>query len=96
MISMIKKNTAKNALIYVMQKKDAELLHANCLFQNDPNGIAQEMRAITDLHNLKNPVWHISLSLENGEKASDEQWKIAGATVLKSLGFDLDQTHYIL
>lgn len=96
MISNITKNTAIGALSYAMEKDLAEVLKLHGLYGESAEDLAREMRAISDLRNIKNPVMHISLSLENGERASDEQWKLAADAHLIKMGFDLDKTQYAL
>ena len=95
MISNITKNTAASALAYAMQKADAQVIKLHGLYTQNHTDLAQEMRAISDLRNIKNPVMHISLSLED-ERASDEQWKLAAEAHLENMGFDLSKTQYAL
>lgn len=78
-----------------MEKADAQVIKLHGLYTQSHTDIAQEMRAISDLRNIKNPVMHISLSLDN-ERASDEQWQKAADAYLIKMGFDLDKTQYAL
>lgn len=96
MISNITSNNANSALSYAMEKADAQVIKLHGLYTQNHTDLAQEMRAISDLRNIKNPVMHISLSLENGERASNEQWKLAADAHLIKMGFDLNKTQYAL
>ena len=83
----------KGALKYSHEKTDAEFLYKHGVFNNEPAAISGEMRAVSDQKNIKSPVWHISLSL-NEEKATPDQWKLASSAYLKKMGFDIEKTQY--
>ena len=83
----------KGALKYAHEKNHAEFLHKNGVFNDEPEAISGEMRAVSDQKNIKSPVWHISLSLDD-EKATPDQWKRASEAYLKKMGFDIEKTQY--
>ena len=83
----------KGALRYAYEKESAKPLYRNGVFGKDAGAIAGEMRAVADQKNIKNPVFHISLSLDN-EHGSDEQWKLASEAYLTKMGFDLEKSQY--
>ncbi len=96
MISNITSNNASSALNYAMQKGGADMLTVHGMYGETAEQLAAEMRAISDTRNIKNPVMHISLSLDGNERGSDDQWRIAADTVLKNMGFDLSKSQYVL
>ena len=86
----------KGVLKYVLEKDGAKLIHSRCVAGQDPEIIAGEMRAMADMRNIKNPVMHMSFSLKPGEVATEDQLRIAADALVKSMGFDLDQTQYVV
>ncbi len=86
----------KGVCNYVLNKKDAEFLYARGVVTENPNLIAKQMRSVADMRSIKNPVFHAYISLKNKERGTDEQWKLAADAFLKNMGFDLDQTQYIV
>ena len=86
------KGTAK----YILEKSGAEFLYARGVVGQDPNVIASQMRAVADMRRIKSPVMHISISLKIGERGSNEQWQKAADACLEEMGFDLNQSQYIV
>lgn len=86
----------KGAALYILQKKDAEFLFGRGVVTQNPALIANQMRVVADMRKLKNPVMHFSISLNKGERGTDEQWQKAADAFLIKMGFDLDQTQYIV
>lgn len=86
----------KGVLKYVLEKDGAKLIHARGVAGQDPEIIAGQFRAVADMRKIKNPVLHISFSLKPGEIATEEQLQVAADALVKSMGFDLDQTQYIV
>lgn len=86
----------KGAASYILDKKDAQFLYARGVVTEDPILISKQMRAVADMRNVKNTVAHFSISLNKDERVSDEQWQKAADAFLKKMGFDLDQTQYVV
>ena len=86
----------KGACKYVLEKEGAELICVRGAVTENPDLIAKQMRAVADMRNIKNPVLHISVSLPFGERGSADQWQKGAEALLKDMGFDLDQTQFVV
>jgi Relaxase/Mobilisation nuclease domain len=93
---LVKGQGFKGCSKYIYSKPDAEEIAANNLFTNKPETRASEMRAVASSAATMKPVFHASLSLPAGQKASQEQWKLAAETYLSEMGFELEQTQYMV
>lgn len=82
---------------YVLDdEKNAEIIGGN-LSGVTTGDIAEELDAIASQRpDIKKPVWHSSLSAVVGEKLSDEKWNEIAQDYMKSLGFDIDKTPYMV
>jgi hypothetical protein len=82
---------------YVLDdEKNAEIIGGN-LSGVTAVDIAEELDAIASQRpDIKKPVWHSALSAVIGEKLSDEKWNEIAQDYMKSLGFDLDKTPYMV
>lgn len=97
MISKLKKGGGfRGCASYICQKADAEEICTNNLFTARPETRAGEMRAVASSAATQKPVFHASLSLPSGQKATNEQWKIAAETYLSEMGFALEQTQFMV
>lgn len=97
MISKLKKGGGfKGCAKYICQKAEAEEICTNNLFTLKPETRASEMRAVASSAATTKPVFHASLSLPAGQKATNEQWKIAAEKYLETMGFDLSQTQFMV
>ncbi|OIQ74378.1 relaxase/mobilization nuclease domain protein [mine drainage metagenome] len=87
-ISKITKGSSfAGALKYDREKAGAELLETNCAGQ-EWNTIAAEMETVAASNQrTTKPVFHVSLSLEEGQTLTLEQWQKAGAIYRKEMGF---------
>ena len=57
--------------------------------------LSKEFAVVRKLRpDIKNPVWHCSLSLPKGEKLSAEEWDAVSQDFMKSMGFDTDRYQY--
>ncbi|PPD56990.1 MAG: hypothetical protein CTY10_01215 [Methylotenera sp.] len=86
----------KGASQYILNKKDAEFLYARNVFTDNPDLIAKQMRAVADARSITSPVMHFSISLNKGERGTDEQWQLAADAFMKNMGFDLDHAQYVV
>lgn len=86
----------KGAALYILKKKDAEFLYGRGVVTQNPSQIANQMRVVADMRKLKNPVMHFSIALGKGERGTPENWQKAADAFLIKMGFDLDQTQYIV
>ena len=86
----------KGAAQYILDKKDAEFLYARNVFTHNPDLIAKQMRAVSNTRSIKSPVMHFSISITKDEHGTPEQWQAAADAFLKEMGFDLDQTQYLV
>lgn len=97
MISKLVKGAGfKGCAKYISQKDGAQEICSNNLFTDSPETRAGEMRAVAESAVTKKPVFHASLSLDSGQKATDEQWKIASEAYLEKMGFDIEKTQYFV
>lgn len=87
---------AAGVIGYDVNKEKAEILFKNNLFGESVEEMAAEMRAVSDQRNVKMDTWHISLSLDDKEVGTKEQWIAAANAALESLGFDISKTQYLL
>lgn len=97
MISKLKKGGGfKGCARYICNKSDSEEIATNNLFTPKPETRAGEMRAVASSAVTKKPVFHASLSLPAGQRATADQWQIAAETYLQTMGFELEQTQYMV
>lgn len=78
----------RGLLDYALQKeKNAERVAGN-LSGETPRELAAEFSAVRQLRpDIEKPVWHCSLSLPGGERASAQKWEEITADYLKKMGF---------
>lgn len=69
-----------------------ELLITNCILTDDPSG---EMYLVASSANTEKPALHLSLSLNEGEKGTSEQWCRAVYEYIHKMGFDLELTQFV-
>ena len=84
----------RGALNYLLQKERAEILEQNMAGRNERE-LAHEFGAVRKLHpDLERAVYHVSLSVRDHERLSDEQWRDVAHKYLRGMGFENNQ--YIL
>jgi len=84
----------RGALNYLLQKERAEILEKNMAGRNERE-LAHEFGAVRKLHpDLERAVYHVSLSVRDSERLSDEQWRDVAHKYMKGMGFENNQ--YIL
>ena len=84
----------RGALNYLLQKERAEILEKNMAGRNERE-LAHEFGAVRKLHpDLERAVYHVSLSVRDHERLSDEQWRDVAHKYLRGMGFENNQ--YIL
>lgn len=67
---------------------DAHMVGGNLAVEDAPRPIAEELRDVSEENpRVSRPVFHASLSLPEGERLSDEQWREAGETFMDRMGF---------
>jgi hypothetical protein len=78
----------RGLLDYALQKeKNTERVAGN-LSGETPRELAAEFSAVRQLRpDIEKPVWHCSLSLPAGERASAQKWEEITADYLKKMGF---------
>ena len=86
----------KGTARYVLGKEGAEFLYGHGVVGENPDIIAGQMRAVADMRRVKNPVLHVSLSLEPPAVGNEEQWQKATEAFLNEMGFDIKQTQYFV
>lgn len=80
---------------YAQEKEGGETLDTN-LASADWSGRAAEMDAVASMNTrTKQPVCHVSLSAEPGEKPTDQQWITAAQTWRREMCFT-DQHQFVL
>jgi len=89
-------NGFNGAISYDMEKDKAEHISQSGVYGTTPDEMAKEMRMGANMRNLSEPVWHVSLSLPPGEKATNEQMDTLGRTWLKEMGFDLNKAQFVI
>lgn len=86
----------KGALSYILDKDEGQFIYGQGVFSKKPEEIALAMRQVSRGNSrATKPVFHASLSIRDG-RATNAQWRTAAETYLKKMGFDLDQTQYVL
>ena len=81
----------KPLLKYLLEKERAELVASNMLGENYSE-LAAEFDLSCQLRpGVKQPVYHVSLSLDPNEKLSDRQWDELARKYLKGMGFEHSQ-----
>ena len=93
---LIKGRGFKGAMRYASEKSKAQEICAVGVFAKDADTRAAEMRAVAASARTTRPVFHSSLSLPPGQVATDDQWRIAAETYLREMGFDLDQSQFVV
>jgi Relaxase/Mobilisation nuclease domain len=94
LISKLIKGGSFSAAGKYIAKENSLVICSGNLFCDSPEKQAAEMRAVSESATTKKPVFHVSLSLLPGQKATDDQWKVAAETYLHKMGFDLEKTQY--
>ena len=96
-----KTNTGKGftgTLSYLLEeKKKAEILHSNNIYGSDPKELARMFRAVSnDNTNVKNVVWHTSLSFDDNDNITREQMIEAGERFMEKAGFSKENNQYMI
>jgi len=87
----IKGKSFSGCVKYVMNQPGAEMLDTNMSGRN-PNEIIAEFQLGRLLNsNVKNIVFHASMSAAPGEELSNDKWKALARDYLKGMGFDDNQ-----
>lgn len=72
---------------YIEQKEGAQMIDSN-MVATDPQSRAREFAAIAAQNaRCARPVCHISLSAPEGERLTDDEWRVFGLDYLKRMGF---------
>jgi hypothetical protein len=77
-------------------EKNAELIGGSMIGDN-PMALAREFAVVRKLRpDIKKPVWHCSLALPKDERLSTEKWHEVTRDFMERMGFDLDNTLYVV
>jgi hypothetical protein len=82
---------------YIMQKKDAELIHMNGIYGEEPRDLAHQFRAVSNGNeHAQNVVWHTSLSFSDSDHLTKDQMVEAAEKFLNKAGFSKENNQYLI
>ncbi len=89
-------NGFRGVLEYNLQPHKGEIIGHDAIVGQDPRSLAHEFGVIRRMNQrVKQPVFHVSLSLAEGEHLSNEQWMAIARRYMHQMGFTNNQAVYI-
>ncbi len=80
---------------YQIEKEDAQILHQNNVFTDDPKELGRQFRKVAG-NSISKPVWHSFLSFADSDKVSDERMVEIAERFLKEMGFSEENHQFAI
>jgi len=82
----------RGVLDYCLGKEKGYLIDQHAVEGSNAKELAAGFRESWELNQrVESPVWHVSLSLDQGERLTDDQWSQVARRYMNEMGYDANQ-----